>query len=93
MTHHPAPFYERITALAKLPDGWQDGHGKTPTTQALTSASILGAALPPAVSPRVYPTGRGGVTLEWDDQHGQHVIEVLTDGHLTLSTTGGRGPA
>lgn len=90
MTKHqpypPTPFYDRLTNLSKLEDGWLDGYGKAPARQALTSASVLGAALPRDVTLRVYPTEAGGISLEWDDQHGGHEIEVLPDGHLFLMT-------
>lgn len=80
------PFYERLTELSQLADGWLDGHGKTPSRDALMTASILGPALPSDIALRLYPTEAGGVALEWDDQHGGHEIEVLPDGHLTLMT-------
>jgi hypothetical protein len=82
----PTPFYDRLTELSKLKDGWLDGNGKAPSPEALKSASVLGPALPVDVSLRVYPTEAGGVSLEWDDQHGGHEIEVLPDGHLSLMT-------
>lgn len=82
----PTPFYDRLTELSKLTDGWLDGHGKAPSAEALKSASVLGAALPRDVKLRVYPTEAGGVSLEWDDRHGGHEIEVLLDGHLFLMT-------
>jgi hypothetical protein len=82
----PTPFYDRLTELSKLQDGWLDGHGKSPTSEAITSASVLGAALPRAVTLHVYPTEAGGIAFEWKDQHGGHEIEVLPDGHLSLMT-------
>lgn len=86
-TYPPTPFYERLTELSKLKDGWLDGYGKALSAEALKSASVLGAALPSDVVLRVCPTEAGGVSLEWDDQHGGHEIEVLPDGHLFLMTT------
>lgn len=85
-TYPPTPFYDQLTELSKLADGWLDGHGKKPSGEALKSASVLGAALPADVALRVYPTEAGGVSLEWDDQHGGHEIEVQPDGHLILMT-------
>lgn len=82
----PTTFYERLTELSKLKDGWLDGHGKAPSGEVLKSASVLGVSLPMGIVPRVYPTEAGGVSLEWDDQHGGHEIEVLPDGHLFLMT-------
>lgn len=82
----PTPFYDRLTDLSKLKDGWLDGHGTAPSREALKSASVLGAALPSDVKLHVYPTEAGGVSLEWDDQHGGHEIEVQPDGHLFLMT-------
>ncbi|WP_328545397.1 hypothetical protein [Streptomyces europaeiscabiei] len=82
----PTPFYDRLTELSKLQDGWLDGHGKSPTSEAIRSASVLGAALPIAITPRVYPTEEGGVALEWNDRHGGHEIEVQPDGLLFLMT-------
>lgn len=82
----PTPFYDRLTELSKLNDGWLDGNGKSPSVEAVKSASLLGAALPRDVSLRVYPTEAGGVSLEWDDLHVGHEIEVLPDGHLFLMT-------
>ena len=82
----PTPFYVRLTLLSALEDGWLDGRGKKPTTKALKRASILGPALPLAVSLYVYPTEAGGVSLEWSDQHGSHEIEILPDGLLSLMT-------
>lgn len=82
----PTPFYDRLTEISKLADGWLDGAGKAPSEEALKSASVLGAALPTSVPLRVYPTEAGGVSLEWDDQHGGHEIEVQPDGHLVLMT-------
>lgn len=82
----PTPFYDRLTDLSKLKDGWLDGDGKALSADALKSASVLGAALPTDVAPRVYPTEAGGVSLEWNDRHGNHEIEVLPDGHLFLMT-------
>lgn len=90
MTKHqpypPTPFYDRLTELSKLEDGWLDGHGKAPSSEAMKSASVLGAALPLDIKLRVYPTEAGGISLEWDDQHGGHEIEVQPDGHLVLVT-------
>lgn len=80
------PFYDRLTDLSKLADGWLDGHGSAPSEEALKSASVLGAALPLTVALRVYPTEAGGISLEWGDQHGGHEIEVQPDGHLVLMT-------
>jgi hypothetical protein len=82
----PTPFYDRLTELSKLQDGWLDGHGKSPTSEAIRSASVLGAALPTAITPRVYPTEEGGIALEWSDRHGEHEIEVQPDGLLFLMT-------
>jgi hypothetical protein len=82
----PTPFYDRLTLLSKLKDGWLDGHGKAPTAEALKSASVLGPALPGDVYLYVYPTEAGGVSLEWNDHHGGHEIEVQPDGHLFLMT-------
>lgn len=87
--HPPYPatsFYERLTELSKLKDGWLDGDGKAPSWEVLKAASVLGVALPMNIVPRVYPTEAGGVSLEWDDQHGGHEIEVLPDGRLFLMT-------
>lgn len=87
--HQPYPptaFYDRLTMLSKLEDGWLNGDGKAPTTEALKTASVLGPALPRDVYLYVYPTEAGGVSLEWTDQHGGHEIEVLPDGHLFLMT-------
>ena len=83
----PTPFYDRLTELAQLKDGWLDGRGKSPTSEAIRSASVLGAALPVVITPRVYPTEEGGVALEWSDRHGSHEIEVQPDGLLFLMTT------
>jgi hypothetical protein len=82
----PTPFYDRLTELSRLEDGWLDGHAKAPAKQALTSASVIGAALPMDITPRLYPTEAGGISLEWNDQHGGHEIEVQPDGHLVLMT-------
>ena len=82
----PTPFYDRLTELSKLKAGWLDGRGNALSADALKSASVLGAALPMDVSLRIYPTETGGVSLEWDDQHGGHEIVVLPDGHLSLMT-------
>lgn len=87
--HQPyssTPFYERLTEMSKLKDGWLDGEGKKPSAAALTQASILGPALPRDVTLHVYPTEAGGVVLEWRDEHGGHEIEVLPDGRLFLMT-------
>lgn len=90
MTKHqpypPTPFYDRLTELSKLKDGWLDGEAKAPSMAALKTASVLGPALPGSIAPRVYPTEAGGVSLEWDDQHGGHEIEVQPDGGLFLMT-------
>lgn len=90
MTQHqpypPSPFYDRLTLLSKLEDGWLNGEGKAPTAEALKAASVLGPALPRDVYLYVYPTEAGGVSLEWTDRHGGHEIEVLPDGHLSLMT-------
>ena len=83
----PTPFYDRLTELTRLEDGWLDGHGKSPTSEAIRSASVLGAALPVAITPRAYPTEEGGIALEWSDRHGSHEIEVQPDGLLFLMTT------
>ena len=82
----PTAFYERLTELSKLKDGWLDGEGKAPTAKALKAASVLGPALPSDLKIYVYPTDAGGVQLEWDDEHGRHEIGVFPDGHLFLMT-------
>lgn len=90
MTKHqpypPTTFYDRLTELSRLEDGWLDGEGKKLSVDALREASILGPVLPSDVALHVYPTEAGGVVLEWNDQHGGHEIEVLPDGHLFLMT-------
>ncbi|MFF8544778.1 hypothetical protein ACF060_31330 [Streptomyces werraensis] len=90
MTKHPpyppTPFYDRLTDLSKLEDGWLDGYGKAPTVEALRRASLLGPALPQGITLYVYPTEGGGVSLEWADQYGAHQIEVMPDGLLSLMT-------
>lgn len=85
-TYPPTPFYDRLTELSKLEDGWLDGKGKAPSTVALKAASVLGPALPGNITLHVYPTEAGGVSLEWNDQHGGHEIEVQPDGGLFLMT-------
>lgn len=70
--------------LSKLEDGWLDGQGKAPSWQVLKAASVLCPALPSDIVPSVYPTAPGGVQLEWEDQHGQHHLEILPDQHLFL---------
>ena len=82
----PTPFYDRLTLLSKLEDGWLDGHGKKPTPEALKQAAVLGPALLLDAYLYVYPTETGGVSLEWSDQYGRHEIDVLPDGHLSLLT-------
>ena len=82
----PTPFYDRLTLLSKLEDGWLNGEGKAPTAAALKAASVLGPALPQDVYLYVYPTEGGGVSLEWADQYGAHEIEVMPDGLLSLMT-------
>lgn len=80
----PVPFFERLVELSRLEDGWLDGQGKAPSLGVLQAASRLCEALPAALSPHVYPTAPGGVQLEWEDQHGQHYLEVQPDQHLFL---------
>jgi hypothetical protein len=80
------PFYDRLTELSKLKEGWLDGHGKALTREALKQASAFGPSLPSDISLHVYPTEEGGVSLEWRDQHGSHEILVLPDGRLSLLT-------
>lgn len=84
--YSPTPFYERLTELSQLEDGWLDGQGKKPSMAAVKAASILGPALPTEIHLHLYPTAVGGIALEWSDRHGEHAINVMPDGLLSLTT-------
>jgi hypothetical protein len=90
MIEHPLKIWERLTELSELQDGWLDGQGKAPSRHVLELAGHLVTTLPRhVIGPvRVYPTAPGGVQLEWDDEHGQHHLEILPDQHLILMSVG-----
>lgn len=83
-------LHVRINELSRLPRGWYDGDGETPTPTAIGIAYSLGEAIPGSSSGpdrvRAYPTIEGGISLEWSQGPLSHAITIGPDGILDLMT-------
>lgn len=68
---------KRIDALASLVDGWHDGAGKAPTSEAVSAAFRLLARNPRlAGSYRIFPTDAGGLLFEFSEGGWDYSIEI-----------------
>ena len=67
----------RIGAISSLSDGWHDGSGKAPTSEAITaSLRILGRNPRLAQHYHIYPTDEGGVLFELAKDGWDYSIEI-----------------
>lgn len=83
---------DRISALRSLRDGWHDGSGKTPTSEAAATASRLLAKKPGmAGSYRIFPTDPGGLLFEFVHAGWDYSIEIGPAGTLEMYGTEAAG--
>lgn len=62
----PLKVSDRLEELRNLPDGWLDGDGAAPSSEALASAErFLGFLEADVPAPVLYPTPEGGCQAEW----------------------------
>jgi hypothetical protein len=75
---NPSQINSRLEQLSALNDGWLDGSGIAPDTNALQNLGSLfqshyDKSLP---IPYIYPTADGGLQLEWSPEDWEATLEL-----------------
>ncbi len=90
----PTPDYvaamASLNGIVLLTDGWFDGTGTGPSTDAVDAArSVLELfAADELPAPRVYPTVEGGVRFEWTIDGADVALDVAVSGALDMFVVG-----
>jgi hypothetical protein len=79
----PANWSARLKELSELEDGWFDGSGDKISRQVLrqTETLLLECLDARVERPRIFPTEKGGVRLEWALEE-REVIAEVESGHV-----------
>lgn len=83
-----SPWQQRLDEIARLEDGWLDGHGSRVGEPVVSHARRVLTALTrrqiPGPDPAVYPIPGGGVQLEWDRIDRDATLEITPTGAMRL---------
>lgn len=79
--------WERIFALASLPNNWDSYGGVAPCTEAVFGAATLikGLLLEHTPAPHVFPVPNGNIQIEWSCNQIYLEIEVFSDSKCIAS--------